>query len=40
MAHLGFGTFVFFGTFSFLGGLFVLFFVSLPQLRLVYLVDL
>ncbi|KAK7690940.1 hypothetical protein QCA50_006043 [Cerrena zonata] len=27
MAHLGFGTFVFFGTFSFLGGLFVLFFV-------------
>ena len=26
--HLGFGTFVFFGTFSFLGGLFILFFVS------------
>ncbi|EKM58322.1 uncharacterized protein PHACADRAFT_252546 [Phanerochaete carnosa HHB-10118-sp] len=25
--HLGFGTFVFFGTFSFLGGLFILFFV-------------
>ncbi|KIJ66865.1 hypothetical protein HYDPIDRAFT_108799 [Hydnomerulius pinastri MD-312] len=27
LTHLGFGTFVFFGTFSFLGGLFVLFFV-------------
>ncbi|KAF8656245.1 hypothetical protein AX16_002681 [Volvariella volvacea WC 439] len=27
MEHLGFGTFVFFGTFSFLGGLFILFFV-------------